>query len=414
MIRTSWSTDPWSRGSYSFLPVGATPAMRRALAQPVQGRLFFAGEATDEAGPSTVHGAQASGKRAARQVREAAAAGEQIVVVGAGIAGLTAAAALVEAGFRVRVLEARDRIGGRLDTVQPEGWPIPIERGASWVHDTAASDLADDLADAGVATAPFDYRQAFLGPDGAADAEAFLERAADAVEEAVEWADGRSRDLSLAGALTGSGAAAAVDPLALDHYLATEIATEYAASAPELSAWWGLEEGTEGDDLLVLGGYARILDRLPRGVAIELSRPVERIERRANGLTVATAGGSAIDADRVIVTAPLGVLAAGAIAFEPALPSPHQDAIAGLGMGLLDKVWLRFDSAFWREKALMWTRVAPANPFREWFNLRPATGEPILLALIGGDEAREWAARSDQDVVTAAVQALQAFADAGW
>ncbi len=62
----------------------------------------------------------------------------------------------------------------------------------------------------------------------------------------------------------------------------------------------------------------------------------------------------------------------------------------------------------------MWTRVAPANPFREWFNLRPATGEPILLALIGGDEAREWAARSDQDVVTAAVQALQAFADAGW
>ena len=115
----------------------------------------------------------------------------------------------------------------------------------------------------------------------------------------------------------------------------------------------------------------------------------------------------------MIVTAPLGVLAAGGIAFEPALPSLHQEAIAGLGMGLLDKVWLRFDTAFWREEALMWTRVAPGNPFREWFNLRPATGEPILLALLGGDEAREWAARSDEDVMTAAVQALQAFADAG-
>ena len=129
MIRTSWSTDPWSRGSYSFLPVGATPAMRRALAQPVQGRLFFAGEATDEAGPSTVHGAQASGNRVARQVREAAAPGEQIVVVGAGIAGITAAAALAEAGFRVRVLEARDRIGGRLDTVQPRVGRSPSNAG---------------------------------------------------------------------------------------------------------------------------------------------------------------------------------------------------------------------------------------------------------------------------------------------
>jgi hypothetical protein len=68
MIRTSWSADPWARGSYSFLPVGADPALRAALAQPIDGRLFFAGEATSATAPATVHGALESGRRVAAEV----------------------------------------------------------------------------------------------------------------------------------------------------------------------------------------------------------------------------------------------------------------------------------------------------------------------------------------------------------
>ncbi|MGB8861460.1 MAG: FAD-dependent oxidoreductase, partial [Ilumatobacteraceae bacterium] len=68
MVRTSWSTDPWTLGSYSYLQVGATPQHRADLATPIDDVLFFAGEALDPDNPSTVHGAQASGLAAAALV----------------------------------------------------------------------------------------------------------------------------------------------------------------------------------------------------------------------------------------------------------------------------------------------------------------------------------------------------------
>jgi monoamine oxidase len=157
MIRTSWSNDPWAAGSYSYLPAGSDPTLRSWLAQPVDGRLFFAGEATSSDHPATVHGAQATGRRVAADVTAAGRTGEHVIVIGAGIAGLTAANTLAGQGFSVTVLEARDRIGGRTNTVRPGNWPIPVERGASWVHDTNASDLAGRLDGLDVATAPFNY-----------------------------------------------------------------------------------------------------------------------------------------------------------------------------------------------------------------------------------------------------------------
>ena len=58
--------------------------------------------------------------------------------------------------------------------------------------------------------------------------------------------------------------------------------------------------------------------------------------------------------------------------------------------------------------------VEPGTPFREWYNLAPLTGKPVLLALHGGRTAREWAERSDDDVLAAGITALQQFIDAGW
>ncbi|MBK9179769.1 MAG: FAD-dependent oxidoreductase [Acidimicrobiales bacterium] len=419
MARTSWSQDPWSLGSYSFLAVGADPDMRVALAAPVADRLFFAGEATSTTGPSTVHGALASGERVADEVRGVAGPAERIIVVGAGIAGLTAARSLEERGFGVTVLEARDRVGGRLDTVRPEGWPIPIELGASWVHDTGASDLAERLDGLGIAAVPFDYEQSVAGPGGERvdDLEVITGPAVETVDLAVEWASAQDDDRSLADAIEASGAAdqTGVEPDALRWYLDNEITTEYGASAEELSAWWGLEEGTEGDDLLVIGGYGGLATSASDGLEVLLERPVARIDWSDDGVTVVDADGEAMAADRVVVTIPLGVLQTGAVAFEPPLPEDKRTAVEAIGMGLLDKVWLRFDEQFWSDEALMWTRVAPAGePFTEWFNLAPLTGQPVLLALLGGPLAREWATRSDEEVEQAALDSLQGFLDAGW
>ena len=206
MLRTSWSTDPYALGSYSYLPVGATPALRRTLAEPIDGRLFFAGEATSSADPATVHGALESGRLAARHVLKVAGPGETIAVVGAGVAGLACARDLAEAGFAPVVLEARDRIGGRVDTVQPPGWPIPIERGANWVQAIEASDLAQRLDAIGVETAPFGWdRVTMVSADGAIvpDPYRYLAPAARAVQDQNAKKVQGAIDNALARALMG-------------------------------------------------------------------------------------------------------------------------------------------------------------------------------------------------------------------
>lgn len=416
MVRSSWGADPYALGAYSAMIVGADPRMRTTLAEPVDERLFLAGEATSTDHPSTVHGARASGVRAAEQVLAVAAAGELVVVVGAGVAGLSAARLLRDAGLDVLVVEARDRIGGRLHTERPDGWPLPLDLGASWVHDVAASDLADLLEESGIAAGAFDYEDAVvLGPDGPADPGELLEDAAAALEDAVAHGEELDADVSLAEALAAVGAGEDVDPALLDHLLETEVAGEYAESAGRLSAWWAFEEGTEGDDLLVLGGYDGLATALADGVAVDLGRPIVAVARSEDGVQLTDATGGTVGADRVVVTLPLGVLQAGTVTFDPPLPAAHAEAIARLGVGLLDKLWLRFDEPFWSEEALVWSRVAPpGTPFRWWVNLQPLTGEPVLLAVQGGDTARAWAERSDADVLAAATEALQAFLDAGW
>jgi monoamine oxidase len=415
MVRTSWSTDPWTLGSYSFLGVGATPQLRATLAEPLSGgALHLAGEHVAATSPATVHGAAESGNAAADRILDDVDGPERIVVVGAGMAGATVARRLADAGHEVIVVEGRDRVGGRLDTVRPVGWEIPVERGASWVHDVRASSLAQDLADLGVRAVPFDYSESVLGPDGRAvppeTASAGPERA---LATALDWAKDQDTDHSLADALLRSGATA--DPAELDRFLRTEIITEYGADPDELSAQEGLEEGTEGDDLLVVGGYSTLVQDLLDGIPTNLGWSVAAVSHGLDGITVTATDGRTVAGDRAVVTVPLGVLQAGVVRFEPPLPAGHRDAVDRLSMGVLDKVWLRWDERWWGDHGEQWTRTAPADePYVEWFDLAGTTGQPVLLGLVGGSMARTWAARSDTEVMSAAIESLQQFRDAGW
>ncbi len=418
-FRTSWLSDPFSLGSYSYLPVGATPDDRAALGIPVSDQLFFAGEATDAAHPSTVNGAKASGLAAADVITKlAAGGGQRMAVIGAGIAGAAAAKALADAGFQVIVLEGRDRVGGRTATLTSPEWPVPLDLGASWVHDITASDLLQLVRVAGVDTAPFDYDDVRLRrEDSSADINTRGMSTDAAQETSIAWAEEQDADVSYADALRESDALDEVEvgraglsaAEVLDLSLTTDVENEYGASAGQLSAWWGQEEGSDGDDHLVLGGYQRVVEGLLNGIDVRLNSRITRVAYGSTGIDIFVADGSSLNVDRVIVTVPLGVLKAGSVTFDPPLPGGHTQAIERLGMGVLEKLWLRFDTPFWAGDPAQFMVAAGSRAWSEWVNLHPFIGEPLLMGLVGGETAAGLSQLSDQDVLADALAALDAF-----
>lgn len=392
--RTSWSRDPFTLGSYSFLAPSELGADARvALAEPV-GRLFFAGEATSSDAPSTTHGAANSGLRAAKAAAEVS---DTVIVIGAGLAGLAAARALVEEGVEVIVVEARDRVGGRAHTIDVGGTAADL--GPSWVHGVTDNVVAEFADEVGIELVPFDYDNAVGGDDAAlADVEVLY-------DEALEADDPDERPLSelLPDSLTP----------AQQWALTVEIPGEFGADADEL-AIAALDEGAEqvGGDALVAGGYGPLAEALADGLAIELNWVVAAVEHDDDGVTVVAADGRRVSADSAIVTLPLGVLQSGAVSFSPSLPDATSTAIDALGMGLLDKLWLTFDDVFWDPEAEVIQWIDPDDPglWGFWVNGYAAFGVPTLLTFVAGSRAREMASWSDDEVVASAMDALRRMA----
>jgi monoamine oxidase len=120
--------------------------------------------------------------------------------------------------------------------------------------------------------------------------------------------------------------------------------------------------------------------------------------------------GESLSFDRVVVTVPLGVLQENGIEFSPALPFEHRGAIAALQMGHIETIWLRFEEAFWDTDATIWHLVEGDATIRTWFNLLPATGENVLVGVVGGAAAAEFAELDDRAATAAAMAALDPFA----
>ncbi len=342
-----------------------------------------------------------------------------VLVIGAGVAGLAAARDLRAAGRRVLVLEGRDRIGGRVWTDRT--WSdAPVDLGASWIQGTDGNPLTALARDLGVETVPTDYENVLvftaageaLDEADLAELNGALEEIIEATDEARQAAEARGDDdAPLSTAMQAAMAEMDLtgeERQALEYAIASAIEFDYAADIAELSLYnWDVDQELAGDDALFPGGYDQLVQGLADGLDIRLRHVVSQIAHDAAGVRVTT-GQGAFAAGQAVVTLPLGVLKGGAVRFSPDLPARKRAAIDALGVGLLNKAFLRFPEVFWPEDADFLGYIAEAKgEWAEFLNFYKYTGQPILLAFNAAGFGRRIESLSDEAIVGQATAVLQ-------
>jgi monoamine oxidase len=327
-----------------------------------------------------------------------------IVVIGAGAAGLAAAQVLSRAGREVLVLEARERVGGRCFTRRMAGLDIPVEVGAEFIHGEARA-TRKLLRAAGIRAIESGREQRTLEGGRLRRADGFAE-----AQRAVRGASPQD-DVSFQEFLRGRNLSRKTKALAAMMVMGFDAADPAKVSARSIIDEWG--EGGELSDSQPRpqGGYGPVFDWLARslvarGVSIRLQRVVQRIEwRRGSVLVRGRFLGEpfAVRAKRAVVTLPLGVLQSRTVRFSPPIRKPLEN----LASGPVIRVALRFERAFWESRAPGVSFFHnPKGRFPTFWTPLPMRG-PLLTAWAGGPKAERLTGLPERKLVGQALASMR-------
>lgn len=354
-----------------------------------------------------------------------------VVIIGAGIAGLVAARQLIFLGFKVVVLEGRNRPGGRVKTKKMTGG----DRAAV----AAAADLGGSVL-TGINGNPLGVLARQLGfplhkvrdicplylPNGKtvnSDTDTKVEVSFNKLLDRVcklrqaMMEEVKSADVSLGTALEAFRRVykVAEDPqerMLLNWHLAN---LEYANATlmSNLSmAYWDQDDPYEmgGDHCFIPGGNERFIRAFAEDLPIFYNRRVDSVRYGVDGVLV-YANGQGYRGDMVLCTVPLGVLKKGSIEFVPELPQRKKDAIERLGFGLLNKVAMLFPHDFWGGEIDTFGHLTEDSSMRGEFFLfysySSVSGGPLLVALVAGEAAIKFEKMSPVESVNRVLEILR-------
>ncbi len=308
-----------------------------------------------------------------------------VVIVGAGAAGIAAARWLRANGSSALLLEARDRVGGRAHT-DNSTFGMPLDRGCAWLHSATENPwavIARDLGLSIIKQSP-DWRRRVGAKLRSPEELATLGRELEQNFSLASRAAAEGRDVSMSELIPDNAVRAQFDAI-MTWYIGIEsdsVSSLDVARFEDAEINWAVREG--------LGS---VVARAAEGLEVSLATPVQTIDWRGQGVTLRTVAGS-VDARAVIVTAPTSVLAQDGIRFEPALPAPMQQALHDVPLGIANKVFFRMQPGALPYEGTTHFIGTDQRSHTCSYQVRPA-GQEALLAYFGGRFAQDLEKRGE-------------------
>jgi monoamine oxidase len=340
---------------------------------------------------------------------------KKVIIIGAGMSGCSAAYHLKNEGYTVQILEARNRIGGRVFTNRERGYPIDL--GASWMHGNKQNPLEPLLRQFGAKSKETDYENVALlngeseiTPETLFNSYQKFQAILDKIKAETEFS---IKDQNLRDLLDSYYKKEILDDMdkKLFIYFERGIENELGTELSKLSSYgiFHIGEKIEGGDELVYSGFDIVLLGLLKNININFNQKVISVRQFTDSVNIETQN-NVYSADFVIITVPVSVLQKNHIVFDPPLPMEKSNAISKIPFGFYSKYILEFPEKFWTDEDAYVQLKGMKNQWYELLiNLEPYTNKPVLGFLSSGERAKS--VEKDKNLQPKAISELKKIFD---